>query len=370
MNKRILSTVAIAAVSTLGLALPAIAADYTGVGSVTVGPESGYWNFDDYLYASLQDAGNDTWENNNDGDSTWDDTSAYLIGTDLNETQMACATPADLSEATDGSGDWIYTCDPQTVTTSDGALVVTTELRFFADGKTVRSRYIIANESNSAVTGNVLRIEYNAYQDDSTSVSWTADGGMVGDWTTDYSTTTDLMTVATDYIWVTDDREALDTHAPVVKYAVGVEDALSPLLDTADFGSGDQGSGDDDANLYYAVPTMEPGDVIEYVSMAKVYLFNDGMDNDINMNGWEEGTKYAVDQAILDTDLESDEYVFAGIETPTRVLNWVAEGGASNENNSDGGLASTGFDARLFGGVAILALVGGAAVVARRRFVK
>ncbi|MFM2411784.1 MAG: hypothetical protein RLZZ587_117, partial [Actinomycetota bacterium] len=351
MKKHILSGVALATAATLGAAFPAAAADYTGVGSVTVGPESGYWNFDNFAYASLQDAGNDTWENNSDGDSTWDDTSAYLIGSDLNETQMECASPADLSEATDGSGDWIFTCDPQTVTTIDGELAVTTELRFFADGKTVRSRYIIANESNSAVAGNVLRIEYNAYQDDSTSVSWTADGGMVGDWATDYSSTTDVMTVATDYIWVTDDREALDTHSPVVKYAVGVEDSLSPLLDTADFGSGDMGDGDDDANLYYALPTMEPGDVIEYVSMAKVFLFNDGIDNDINMNGWEEGTEYAVNQAALDTDLESDEYVFTGIDNPSRVLNWVTEGGARNEDNS--GLAATGFDSAPLGTIAL-----------------
>lgn len=373
MNKRILSTVALAATTVLGFAIPATAADYTGVGSVEVGPLAGYWNFDDYLYASLQDAGNDTWEENNDSGNAWDDTSAYLIDSFGVAVRMECATPADLSEAADGSGDMIYTCDPQTVVGDDGTLVVTTELRFFADGKTVRSRYIIENKSTATVTGPVFEIQYDAWQDDATSVSWTKLGGIVGDWTTDYNSTTGLTTTADDYIWATDNREDMDgTWAPVIKYAVGKADSLSPLLDTVDYASGDQGDGNDNANLFYELPALEPGYALEYVSLAKVYLFDDTVDDDgsDSMNGWEEGTKWAVDQAAADTDLESDEYVFAGIDTPSRVLNWVSEGGPSNENQSDESLPNTGLDTAPLGGIALVALVGGAAVVARRRLVK
>lgn len=368
MKKKITSVVALAVSATIGLSMPANAAPYDAAGSVPVGPESGYWNFDSLPDASLQAAGNDTWENNGDGDDAWDDTYAYLLGSNSSSTQMTCAVPADLSEATDASGDWILTCDPQDVSNDDGDLVVTTEFRFYADGKTVRRRYIIANESNTTVSGQIFQVQYNAYQDASTSVSWTALEGMVGDWSTDYGSTTEFITTADDYIWVTDDREALDTNAPVVKYAVGSADSSAPLLNTDPYTSGVMGDGDDRGNLYYALPDLAPGDVVEILTMAKVYLFNDGMDNDINMNGWEEGTEYAVGQAVIDTDLESDEYVFAGIDDTSRVINWGDGSGAANSGGS--GLAATGFDAAPLGTIALFAITGGVAMIVRRRAIK
>lgn len=365
-NLRTISATALVVVSSLGLTIPAQAAVWA-LDDIAIGPDNNEWRWDDSSVLSLDGPYNDMWANDSGDDDTWDDTQIKIWGSgpDYQEDVLGCADPADLSDAADGSGDKILTCDPQVVSNSDGELTVTSEYRFYADGQTLRMRYIITNTGDAEISEQYLEQGFNAYQDDDTNVSYTDTDGVIGDFATDYSTVSDTVTDEDNYIWITDNRTA-SNDAPVVKYAIGREGSEVPMLVEPENGwvSGGQGDGEDMAYLPYQIPTLAVDETVEFVFMVKVFLFNDNLDNDVTLDGWQEGTKAAIDLAVEDTELESNDVVFAGIDNPSRVLNWNVD------LPEESGLADTGLETMPIGSAALLALVGGAAIVARRRFVK
>jgi len=351
---------ATATVFATGAAIPAQAASFP-LDDISIGPDNNYWDWADADDLSLSGPFNDMWSNSGDS-ATWDDTTpATFYRSEAGgwaDTTVSCANPADLSVATDGSGDKILTCDPEVIDNGEVALSVVSEYRFYADGQTVRQRYIITNNGAAPVVGQYLQVAYNAYQDGGTNISYTDTAGVIGNFATDYDTVSDTVTDELNYVWVTDDRSRNES-APVVKYAIGRAGSASTMLVDPNWTSGGQGDGEDDVFAPYALPSIGAGQTVEYVFLAKVYLFNDDVDNDVTLDGWQEGTKSAIDRAVADTALQSDAVVFAGISDKSRVLNW-----------SPAGLADTGVNPLPLGIGALFALAGGVAIVARRRFVK
>lgn len=358
--KNIVAVAGVAIASTaiaVGTLAPASAASFT-LDDVFIGSDNNRWNWDDATDLSMVGPSNNAWSNQANGSDTWDSTAVDFFSSEAGgwaTTNGQCADPADLSDATDGSGDKILTCDPQVIDNGEGELSVVSEFRFYADGKTVRQRYIITNNGTSPVVGQYIQGNFNAYQDSGTNISYTDTAGVIGNFATDYDTVSETQTNESNYVWVTDDR-GNNESAPVVKYAVGRAGAQSQMLVDPDWTSGGQGDGDDDAYLPYALPSIAAGQTVEYVFLAKVFLFSDTLDNDVTLNGWQEGTKSAIDLAVADTALQSDAVVFAGIADRSRVLNW-----------SPAGLADTGVDLQPLGLIALFALAGGVALVARRR---
>jgi hypothetical protein len=353
---------ATATVFATGAAIPAQAAPFA-LDDISIGADNNVWTWDDEAELSFSGPYNDMWADTSGDSDTWDATSpATFYSSEAGgwaDTTVSCADPADLSDATDGSGDKILTCDPEVIDNGEGALSVVSEYRFYSDGQTVRQRYIITNNGAAPVVGQYLEVSYNAYQDEETNISYTDTAGVIGNFATDYDTVSDTVTDESNYVWVTDNRTDSNS-APVVKYAIGRAGSASTMLvDPDNWTSGGQGDGNDNAYAPYALPSIGAGETVEYVFLAKVYLFSDDIDNDVTLDGWEEGTKSAIDLAVADTALQSDAVVFAGISDKSRVLNW-----------SPARLADTGVDPLPLGLGALFALVGGVAVLARRRFVK
>jgi hypothetical protein len=354
---------ATATVFATGAAIPAQAAPFV-LANISIGPDNNYWDWNGAA-VNLEFEGpyNDMWLNTSGNADTWDETyPATFYSSETGgwaSTIVSCADPADLSNAPDGSGDKILTCDPEVIDNGEGALSVVSEYRFSADGQTVRQRYIITNNGAAPVVGQYLEVSYNAYQDSGTNISYTDTEGVIGNFATDYGTVSDTVTNELNFVWVTDDRTDNES-SPVVKYAIGRPGSASTMLvDPDNWTSGGQGDGGDNASVPYALPSIGAGQTVEYVFLVKVYLFSDDLDNDVTLNGWQEGTKSAIDLAVADTALQSDAVVFAGITDKSRVLNW-----------SPAGLADTGVNPLPLGVGALFALAGGVAIVARRRFVK
>lgn len=359
IRSRLLGAVAASSVIALTAISPAIAAPYIGA-DIPIGTTAGSrWVWDNFSQASLAGPWDDVWAAGSASDDTWSSIESYIWRKDDGgQTQLACSN-ADLSNATDGSGDKILTCEQQTSDNGNGELSVTLEFRFYADGRTVRFRYIIENTDTVTVQNQVLAMHVNAYQS-SLSVNWTDNQGSVaGDWNS--TAPTDYVTDANDYSWVTDDRT--DGDAPVVKYAVGSPGAASGLVyDPASYWtSGHQGDETGRADLNYYIPALAPGETVEFVWLAKVWLVDD-----TQFGGeWNLAIRDASEEAADETTLTSNDVVFAGISDRSKVANWIQQ---SDSSSNSGGLAPTGANDTV--GIATLVvamLAGGLAFVIRRR---
>ena len=347
-----------AVVATLGALLavaPAHAASYVPGTDVYVGPDNNHWIFNVsnplYLRGPI---------NNDYTRRTWDSTQATLYSPN-GQTDAQCSNPADLTA--DG-GDLVLTCATQSIDHGDGVLSLVTELRFFAAGEAVRMRYTITNMDDAKVKGQILRLAFDTYQDDNTSVSYTDTDGLIGDYAVDYGSVTNVVTDADNYVWVTDDRIG-STTTYVAKYAVGQAGSISPLADISEntWSSGGHGLGGGLAQLFYRVPVLAPGETVEYVVLGKVYFVDGSVDNDPGMTGWQEGTGIAIADAASDTELESDAFVFAGISDRTLVVNWEPAPPTTDED-----LANTGADSGASGLLAIGLVASLIAVAVRRRY--
>lgn len=357
-TQRLVLSVTAAALTTLVGIAPAQAASFVPGTSIFLGLDNNYWGWSDGAGLSLTGHKTDTWHNDMSADTTWDGTHATLFSSDLNSsTDVTCANPADLSDV---DGDKVLTCDSQSIDNGEGDIAVVSEFRFFADGMTLRMRYSITNTDTVAVEGQVLKVDFDAYQDATTSVSYTDTAGTIGDYAVDYATPSSVVTDSDNYVWVTDDRAG--GNVAVVKYVAGLAGSKSPLVNFGDgFMSGGQGAGHDRALLHYQIPALAPGETVEYVLLAKIYLFDDNIDQDPTMNGWQEATGTTISTAIADVELMSDPVVYVGITDASRVVNW-AEGPIEPVEP----LANTGANDAL-GTLANVAALGTLVLVARRR---
>jgi hypothetical protein len=324
MKKSVKAGIALAIVGSLASATPAFAAVFSG-DDIVVGPDNNEWRWDSASDLSLDGPYNDVWGSSGDSD-TWDSTGNILYGSDdSTNAVLLCNDPADLSAASDSSGDQILTCAPQLVDNGDGEVSVQSEFRFYADGQTWRQRTMVTNNGVAAVDGQVLHVNYNSYQDGDTAIAYTSTAGTIGDWSTDYGSVSADATTPADLIWVTDNRTDSNS-APVVKYAVGRAGSSVLPADDATRGwvSGGHGNGSDDTNSYYELPSLAAGETVEIVTLSKVYVYDNSITPVAPMNSWETATHNAVLLAIADTALESDAVVFAGITDTTKVLNWTS----------------------------------------------
>lgn len=309
---------------------PAFADPYTPDSVITVGPNAGYWDWENSNNWSLNGVWNTVWDfaaynNSTIGSAVWDYTGLTLGSTSGGTpTDVICPTNPDLSSAADGSGDLILTCDAQTIDNGDGALSVAVESRFYADGQTWRQRLIVTNPGTAEVASQTARFWGNAWQDARTALSYTDSQGLTNDWATGYDAIPSATVLPQDLMWITDDRTVdLSTiniyPAPVVTYAVG--EAGSTVLPSAS--SGGLGNGDEMSNTYFELPALAPGQTVELIVLNKAYLFNPMPTAVAPMNPFQTGTYAALQTAIADTTLQSDAVVFAGVADSSLVLNWT-----------------------------------------------
>ena len=115
-------------------------------------------------------------------------------------------------------------------------------------------------------------------------------------------------------------------------------------------------AGSDDSATYFEVPTLEPGQTVEYVIMTQVWLFDYSIDGDAPLDGWQTAIRDTAAAAWADSSIESDELVFAGIDDSSAVLNWSGEE-----------LAETGFDGLMPAALATILVSLGVVGISRRR---
>jgi hypothetical protein len=338
---------------TLGATAPALAVAYSGADIEFGDPANTRWTWNGFSGASIYSLEANYWNDGGAFDSVW----YGLWGSD-NSTDgvIDCSNGADLVTASDGSNDQIVTCNSVTIDNGDGEVTAQLEFRFFDDLKTMRTRIILTNETNSAIEGQVVEAGYNSYYDEETSVYASTTSG-VDDYANNYDTVPTTVITPGDFRWVTDDRMANETSGST-GIAVGkAGSAVVPANNvTRGFVSGGVGGGDDSNYTYFEVPTLQPGQTVEFVIMTQIWLFEyDGVAV-APMSDWQTAVGIADAAAWANTDITSDAFVFAGIADKSRVLNW-----------SPAGLADTGTDLTVPLGIAVAFLVTGVALATARR---
>lgn len=231
--------------------------------------------------------------------------------------QVTCADPADLVTATDGSGDQILTCDPDSVTTGDGTLDVVLEYRFYAAFSFIRMRAIITNSSDAPVNDALFDLYDNYYQDEETYLSFSNTAGLQTElWP---ATTPNVVTDA-DLVYAFDDRSA-NQDSPVVMTGRGLANSsVLPFLDSTFSDLPVAGNGEDINNSYYRLPTLAAGQTVELALFHKAFTW------DATDNTPEENTLTAINAAWAERGI-FDSFsgpLIAGIQDPTIVLNWNA----------------------------------------------
>ena len=355
-SKRASVAFSIAALTGLGVASPAFAADYTG-DDITFGDsDNTHWVWESFDDGSLYGLFSDTWTYAD----IYDWANVNLYGSDNNTyDNLSCSDVADLSVATDGSNDQIVLCDPFEIDNGDGVVTTQLEFRFYDDLKTVRTRAILTNNTDTAISDQVLSLEYDSYYDEETSIYGSTTGGE-DDYATNYGAVPTTTITPDDFRWVTDDRMN-NERGPVVSQAIGLAGSDVVPADNADRGfvSGGLGAGQDRSDTFFEVPSLAPGQSVEFVFMTQVWIYDwENATPSGSMDNWQTATGDAAAQAWADSTITSDALVFAGIDDQSKVLNW---------NAADESLADTGANATLPIGLATLLLGAGVATVAIRR---
>jgi hypothetical protein len=338
---------------TLGATAPALAVAYSGADIEFGDPANTRWTWDGFPDASLYALEANYWNDGGAFDNTW----YNLWGSDNStDGDIGCFNGADLVTASDGSNDQIVTCNSDTIDNGDGEVTAQLEFRFFDDLKTMRARIILSNETNTAIEGQVVEAGYNSYYDSGTSVYASTTSG-VDNYALNYGSVPSTVIGPDDFRWVTDDRTE-DENGGSTGIAVGkAGSAVVPANNvTRGFVSGGVGGGDDSNYTYFEVPTLQPGQTVEFVIMTQSWLFEYGDNAVAPMNDWQTAVGIADAAAWANTDITSDAFVFAGIADKSRVLNW-----------SPAGLADTGTDLTVPLGIAAAFLVTGVALATARR---
>lgn len=354
-SKRASVAVSIAALASLGFGTPAFAVDYTGDDISFGDADNTVWQWEAFSDGSLNGLFSDTWTYSD----IYDESLISLYGSDNSTNDnLSCSDVADLSGALDGSDDQIVLCDPFDIDNGDGTVTTQLEFRFFDDLKTVRTRAILTNNTNSAISGQVLEFFYNSYYDSGTAIYGSTTSGE-DDYAANFGSVPTTVITPGDFRWVTDDRTK-DETSPVVSQAVGAAGSAVVPADNSDRGfvSGGLGNGDDDSYTYFEVPTLEPGQSVEFVFMTQAWLYSwENVTPSGSMSNWETATGDAAATAWADSTITSDALVYAGITDRSKVLNWApAEA-----------LAETGADLTAPIGLATVLLATGIAAVAVRR---
>ena len=339
MNKT--AKAALVAVTAAGLALaasPAYATSWDGSTIDYVDGSGGWWEVSNgngstltFLGAFSNDYGNNGADNN-----TFDD---GLIVSDRAETwDYTCAT-ADWVVATDGTEDIILTCATETGIDLNGSapVDVQVELRFHDDGEnkaTVRQTVLVQNNNGAAVTGAVLKILTNWYQDNYTNLVYSPTlGSKISNWPTGNSDPADVLTDA-DHIFVTDcptgTNQCDPSYDPAVVYQAYSSDAAvkSTLSDTyADLGGDAAGDlADDTAGFLYALPSIPAGDGVMIVTMVRSFMFPDGADDDatgaLSLAQSNDAVSFAQNGG-WNGDCAGQAQLTAGIADFSKVVNWT-----------------------------------------------
>jgi len=338
---------------TLGASAPALAVAYSGANIEFGDSANTYWEWDTFSDGSIYGLSDDNWNDYGAFDSTW----YGLWGSDSSTYgDIDCSNGADLVTASDGSNDQIVTCNSVSIDNGDGEVTAQLEFRFFDDLKTMRARIILSNETSSAIEGQVVEAGYDSYYDEETSVYASTTSG-VDDYANNYDTVPTTVITPGDFRWVTDDRME-NENSGSTGIAVGkAGSAVVPANnEVRGFVSGGVGNGEDDNYTYFEVPTLQPGQTVEFVIMTQSWLFEyDGVAV-APMSDWQTAVGIADAAAWANTDITSDAFVFAGIADKSRVLNW-----------SPAGLAETGTDLTVPLGIAAGFLVAGVALAKARR---
>lgn len=259
-----LSALSLAVAATLVVASPAAAAPFTD-GDVEVGGTTwGVSYFQTGLNPRVQIAERADWDG---GIETFDEgiQPVYIepgaFGL-YDTTRSDCADDGDLVAAADATGDQIATCELRPLDSGNGTLNASYELRFFADGATVRARLIVTNESGSVVSGAHVGFGDNYYQDGDTRLGASTTQGNPA--------ATDSTVVDGDKLWVIYDAvdigEGNFYEVPVVLTAAGSSGAaVLPLMGDA------AGDGNDVQETLYPLPALAPGQSVELVQF---YVWN------------------------------------------------------------------------------------------------
>jgi hypothetical protein len=356
---------------TLGATAPALAVAYSG-GDIEFGDAANtYWEWETFSDGSMYGLWDDNW--NDEG--AFDYTYYTLYGSDDEaNAEIDCSNGADKVDATDGSNAQIVTCIPVGIDNGDGEVTAQLEFRFFDDLKTMRTRIILTNETNTAIEGQVVEAYYDSYYDEETSVYASTTSG-VDDYANNYDTVPTTVITPGDFRWVTDDRMENENSGST---GVAVGKAGSAVVpannETRGFVSGGLGNGDDRNYTYFEVPTLQPGQTVEFVIMTQVWLFNYDGAAVAPMSDWQTAVGLINAEAWANTDITSDAFVYAGIADKSKVLNWTPAGLAETGTLAQTGtlaetrtLAETGTNITVPLGIAAVFLVVGVALATARR---
>lgn len=311
-------------------ASPALAATYTPDTPITIGPNSGQWEWNVSNDWSMNRVTNSIWDFSSYPNGTfgaiWDTTEFFMFGSDnTTSTKLACSSGQDLSVANDGSQDQILTCDAQGLNNGDGNLDVSVESRFFSDGQTWRVRVSVTNPGASPISDQVLKVASDSWQDSGTALSYSTTVGPTSDWATSYNAVPSATVSPSDVFWITDNRTGNGLYpAPVMSYAMGdLTASVRPANNAArSFVSGGLGNGTDRSNTYFELPTIAAGQTVQVIFLYKAYLFNPSTTAVSPMDSFATGTYGAVQTAIADRGFATQSVVFAGVPNPTEVVNW------------------------------------------------
>jgi LPXTG-motif cell wall-anchored protein len=380
-----LSALGLAVVATLVVATPATAAPFTG-GDITVGGTT--WSVS-YLESGelpeFEEALRDDWDG---GDDSFDAglQPIYLASDATGPTDYdfaECAADGDLSPAADSTGDEIATCALEPLTTGDGTLDASYELRFFSDGVTVRSRITVTNTTGDTVSGAEVGFRDNYYQDDDTRLGASTTAGHPAD-ATDTVVDGDLLWIIYDLI------DEYSYEVPVILTAAGTSDAaVAPTIANA------AGDGEDRQATLYPLPDIAPGESVEVVQF---YVWNffafDPEQQPVDAPASTDENLRATEEVVTDEGVTKSAFLepaalfvpsalaaveeswdardrfdtlsardAAGIADPSAVLNWNPTAEPTEPELAETGAGNTLPLAALAG----LLLLAGAGVIALRR---
>lgn len=366
MKLKRLALLGVASATAIGLSLsatPAFAATWND-GDVNWS-SGGYWvvGSPDFDFGGPY---TDAWSSSIGNDIFDDGLQVYANDDD---TSIACTT-ANLSPATDGSGDQVLTCDPEDMPIGPlGELMaVTMEMRFFADNQTVRQIITVKNTTGAAVSGAEILSFSNFYQDYYTNLEYSNTlGSGIANWPTGSADAADVLTEA-DNIFVTDCPTSPIACAPSYTGAnvmqVNGPDAQvhSTFFEVENYpalgGDAAGGNAKDDAYFSFKLPALAVDQEVSVVIMNRTYLFIEGANNEATGANALVASQDAV--AFAEAGGWNCDQAMVGIADPSKVVNYNCP--------SSPALPDTGLNtAPLAVGAGVLMLAGLGLVVALRR---
>jgi LPXTG-motif cell wall-anchored protein len=377
-KSRIIVAAAVLAVGMSLVASPAFAVTWDGtkiyypLGNDGTDPatDAQYYDVDssDFTYYGLY---NQAFSDNGPSENLFD-THAFFTG-EQEDTVSCWEADPTVTEATDGSGDLILLCAPQTMTDD---IVVQFEFRMYADHQTTRERMILTNNSGSAIEDYVAGRDINMYVDGGTNVGWSSSGGStmstwpdatgVGGLTVSDADTSYVIT-APPGVWVDEEN-----HQPWLTALGDDAGAIGVFFPDGYLGGDAQNDNADDGQLEAFSFDIAIDETVSVVWMNREYLFSYNGDETASSLAAAEAAVAEAQTTVWCAGNPNNQLV-VGISDASSIVNWgtsVTDCPNAQETPAPA-LPDTGVDSVQAGlmaaGAGAFAIAGVAILVIRRR---